>query len=103
MHHVDQFLANYGYLAIFGLLMLGIVGPLIPDETILVLAGISIHRGQMQPLITLAAAIAGSLCGMTLSYVLGRTGVVYALKHIPPLQRFVGSRLPEVHRWFERF
>ena len=43
MHHVDQFLANYGYFALFGLVMLGIVGPLIPDETILIFAGIAVH------------------------------------------------------------
>jgi membrane protein DedA with SNARE-associated domain len=103
MHHIDQFLATYGYFAVFGLLMLGIVGPLIPDETILVLAGIAIRRGEMNPLITFAVATAGSLCGITLSYILGRTGVVYALRHIPPLQRHVGNHLPEAHRWFERF
>jgi membrane protein DedA with SNARE-associated domain len=103
MHLVDQFLASYGYFAVFGLLMLGIVGPLIPDETILVLAGIAIHRGQMNPLVTFAVATAGSLCGITLSYLLGRNGVVCALRHFPPLQRHVGKYLPEAHRWFESF
>jgi len=38
LEHIDLFLAHYGYFAIFALLMLGIVGPLIPDETILVLS-----------------------------------------------------------------
>ena len=103
MHHVDQFLANYGYFAVFGLLMLGIVGPLIPDETILVFAGIAIHRGEMHPVTTFCVASAGSVCGITLSYVLGRTGVVYALKHVPPLQRHVATHLPEAQKWFERF
>lgn len=103
MHHVDQFLASYGYFAVFGLLMLGIVGPLIPDETILVLAGIAIHRGQMNPLITFAVALAGSLCGITLSYALGRKGVIYALRHVPVFERHVGKCLPQVHKWFERF
>lgn len=103
MSHVDQFLANYGYFALFGLLMLGIVGPLIPDETILVFAGIAIHRGQMQPVLALFFAVAGSFCGITLSYILGRTGVVYALERSPMLQKHVCSRLPEVERWFERF
>jgi len=103
MHHVDQFLASYGYFAVFSLLMLGIVGPLIPDETILVLAGIAIHRGQMNPLLTFLVATAGSLCGITLSYVLGRTGVVYALHHVPVLERHVAKYLPKAHQWFERF
>ena len=29
--------------------------------------------------------------------------MVYALRHIPLLQRHIGSHLPEAHRWFERF
>lgn len=103
MHHIDQFLAHYGYFALFGLLMLGIVGPLIPDETILVLAGIAIHRGEMSFIPALLCGIGGSLCGITLSYLLGRTGVVYAVKHYPWLNKHVGAHLPEAERWFERF
>jgi membrane protein DedA with SNARE-associated domain len=103
VHHFDQFLANYGYFALFGLLMLGIVGPLIPDETILVFAGVAIHRGQMDWTPALLSGIAGSICGITLSYILGRTGVIYAVRHVPWLDRHVGSHLPEAHRWFERF
>lgn len=100
---IGPFLAHYGCFAVFGLLMLGIVGPLIPDETILVFAGIAIHRGQMDPAATFGAAFAGSLCGITVSYMLGRTGVVYALRHLPPLQRRVATHLPEAQRWFERY
>ena len=36
MPRAAELVARYGYVAIFCLLMLGIVGPLIPDETILV-------------------------------------------------------------------
>jgi membrane protein DedA with SNARE-associated domain len=100
---IDQFLAHYGYFALFGLLMLGIVGPLIPDETILVFAGISIHRGQMEWTPALLSGMAGSLCGITLSYILGRTGVVYAIRHYRWLDRWVGRHIPEAQRWFERF
>ncbi len=100
---IGHFLEHYGVFAVFGLLMLGIVGPLIPDETILVFAGIAIHRGEMALVPTVAAAFAGSLSGITLSYLLGRTGVVYALKHVPLLDRHVGRHLPEAQEWFERF
>ena len=103
MHHIDQFLASYGYFALFGLLMLGIVGPLIPDETILVLAGIAIHRGEMRWVPALLCGIGGSIFGITLSYILGRTGVVYAVRHVRWLDRYVGSRLPHAQRWFGRF
>jgi membrane protein DedA with SNARE-associated domain len=103
VQHIDLFLAHYGYFAIFGLLMLGIVGPLIPDETILVLSGIAVHRGQLLPAATIAAGVAGSLCGITVSYVLGRTGAIYALERFEPLRRWVARHLPQVERWFERY
>src|SRR5665213_1294560 len=85
--HIAAFLAHYGYFAIFGLLTLGIVGPWIPDETILVLAGLAVHRGELQLETTISVAFAGSLCGISLSYVLGRTGAIYALERFEPLQR----------------
>lgn len=103
MEHIDLFLAHYGYIAIFALLMLGIVGPLIPDETILVLSGIAVHRGELQPAATVVTAFAGSLCGITVSYVLGRTGAIYALKRFAPLNRWIGRHLPEVEKWFQRY
>ena len=103
MEHVDQFLAHYGYFAIFGLLILGIVGPLIPDETILVLAGAAVHAGKLQMVPAIAAGFLGSLCGITLSYLLGRTGAVYVLERFGPFQRHVGKHLPVVHMWFEKY
>jgi membrane protein DedA with SNARE-associated domain len=103
LEHIDYFLANYGYFAIFGLLMLGIVGPLIPDDTILVLSGIAVHNGQLNLLTTIAVAYAGSLCGITLSYALGRSGTVYVLTRIRPVERWICQYLPQVERWFERY
>jgi membrane protein DedA with SNARE-associated domain len=103
VEHVDQFLIHYGYFAIFGLLMLGIVGPLIPDETILVLAGAAVHSGRLAMVPAIAAGFLGSMCGITVSYVLGRTGAVVVLEKFGPFQRHVGQHMPKVHEWFERY
>jgi membrane protein DedA with SNARE-associated domain len=103
VENIDLFLAHYGYFAIFGLLVLGIVGPLIPDETILVLSGIAVHRGQLALANTIAVAFAGSMCGITVSYLLGRTGVIYVLERFAPLNRWVTRHLPQVEGWFQRY
>jgi membrane protein DedA with SNARE-associated domain len=103
VEYLDHFLASYGYFAIFFLLMLGIVGPLIPDDTILVLSGIAVHRGQLHLGATIAVAYAGSVCGITLSYTLGRTGAIYMLERFPPVERWVNRHLPQVQKWFERY
>jgi membrane protein DedA with SNARE-associated domain len=103
VQHIDLFIAHYGYFAIFGLLMLGIVGPLIPDETILVLAGVAVHRGELELYASIACAFCGSLCGITVSYLLGRTGAVYALERFGPLHTWTRRHLPQVEAWFERY
>jgi membrane protein DedA with SNARE-associated domain len=97
MSWVEHLLAEYGYLAIFLLLCAGIVGPLIPDETILVLAGILIRRHTLSALPAALCACAGSLCGITVSYELGRRGVVYALR------KLAGSHMQQAHDWFEKY
>ena len=97
MNWAEQFLAHYGYAAIFLLLCAGIVGPLIPDETILVLAGVLIHRGTLSALPAGLCACAGSLCGITVSYYLGRRGVAFALR------RLAGPHMQQAHQWFEKY
>jgi membrane protein DedA with SNARE-associated domain len=103
VEHVSQFISQYGYFAIFGLLMLGIVGPLIPDDTILVLSGIAAHEGRLEPGMTIGVAFAGSVCGITMSYLVGRTGAIFALRRIRLLDRWIGDHLPRVERWFEQY
>ena len=103
MEHLETFLASYGYFAIFGLLMLGIVGPLIPDDTILVLSGFAAHAGKLDLVTTIAVAYAGSLCGITLSYVLGRAGALRLVERWPFAYRWIGSHLPKVEHWFARY
>ncbi len=65
---MEQWIAQYGYLGIFSLLVLGIVGLPVPDETLLTLAGYLVYRGQLLLIPTVLAALLGSLCGITLSY-----------------------------------
>lgn len=103
MEHVSQFISQYGYFAIFALLMLGIVGPLIPDDTILVLSGIAAHEGRLEPGMTVGVAFAGSVCGITVSYLIGRTGAIFALRRIRILDKRIGDYLPRVERWFEQY
>src|SRR5580698_9049584 len=87
MTRAADLVARYGYVAIFCLLMLGIVGPLIPDETILVFAGILVREGRLDYAAVLAAAYAGSLCGITMSYLVGRQGLLYLFEKIPHFRK----------------
>jgi len=103
MTEIDQFLQQYGYFAIFGLLMLGIVGPLIPDETILVISGVFVHRGQLQFFPAVLVACAGSMCGITMSYGVGLYVFGWLERRSKAVSRFAANHLARAEQWFLRF
>ena len=70
---VLAWIAQYGYLAIFSLLVLGIVGLPVPDETLLTFTGYLVFQGHLSLPLAFLSGFAGSACGITLSYILGRT------------------------------
>ena len=70
---VLQWIGQYGYIAIFSLLVLGIVGLPVPDETLLTFTGYLVFQGHLSLGLAFLSCFAGSACGITLSYILGRT------------------------------
>src|ERR1700680_3968334 len=71
-HLVAQWITTYGSLALFGLLVLGVFGAPVPDETLLVIAGALVGKHQLGAGATYSAAFLGSAVGITLSYIVGR-------------------------------
>jgi membrane protein DedA with SNARE-associated domain len=95
-------LTQYGGFALFALLALGIFGLPIPDETIMVLAGYLIMKGQLNATVTIVSCLLGSLSGITLSYALGRVAGSYIAKKIGHWIGLTDERLARVKAWFER-
>jgi membrane protein DedA with SNARE-associated domain len=95
-------ITQYGYVAIFSLLMFGIVGLPVPDETLLTFTGYLVFKGHLSPILSFATALAGSVCGITLSYTLGR---VFGIKLIHRYGRYLRIReehIDKAHAWFKR-
>ncbi len=99
---VFQWVTTYGYVALFSLLMLGIVGIPFPEETLLVFSGYLISRGSMHPVGAFAAAVCGSWCGISLSYYIGRTLGHGAVHKFGRYIRMDDAKLAKVHEWFDR-
>lgn len=105
MHAAHNFLpwiTQYGSFALFILLALGIFALPIPDETLMVVAGLLVAKGKLSLFPTLIAAIAGGACGITLSYLVGRTAGSYLVRKYG---RYIGishNKLTYAHNWFER-
>jgi membrane protein DedA with SNARE-associated domain len=96
-------LTNYGSFVLFVLLVLGIIAFPVPEETIMVLAGILIRNGTLIPHPTLFAIYAGSIFGITTSYLLGRTAGTYFIRRYGGWVGITEEHLARAHRWFERF
>lgn len=71
METILVWIHNYEYLCIVMLLMLGIIGLPIPDETLLLFVGYLSFNGELSLPISLLSAMLGSVCGITISYGLG--------------------------------
>jgi membrane protein DedA with SNARE-associated domain len=99
---IFAWITRYGYLAIFVLLIFGIVGLPVPDETLLTFTGYLIYRSELSMPLAFAAAVAGSASGMTISYALGRSFGLALLHRFGKHVHLTPERLARAHAWFER-
>lgn len=109
MDFLDQYeslafwLQNYGSLALFILLALGIVALPIPEETLLVFTGLLLSKGKLHFSTTIFSAFLGSMTGITTSYMIGRTLGKYALLHYFGWAGITEAKLHQAHDWFEKY
>jgi len=99
---VLAWISHYGYLAIFFLLVFGIVGLPIPDETLLTFTGYLLYQRRLSPPLAFACAFAGSASGITISYELGRVFGHTLLARYGKYIHLTPARLARAHAWFER-
>jgi membrane protein DedA with SNARE-associated domain len=102
MDSLLTWLSHYGYAGLFLLLVLGIVGLPVPDETLLVFSGYLISKGRLHPALTFLAGFCGSVCGISISYLIGK-GLGY--RFVQRYGRYVHltpRRIDDVNRWFHR-
>jgi membrane protein DedA with SNARE-associated domain len=95
-------ITEYEYAALFALLMLGIVGLPVPDETLLVFAGYLVFKQQLTFAPAALAAFLGSACGITLSYWIGRTLSGWLASWLERRLGLSGQRFEAVRQWYQR-
>jgi membrane protein DedA with SNARE-associated domain len=102
MNSLLEWLSHYGYAGLFLLLVLGIVGLPVPDETLLVFSGYLISKGRLHPALTFFSGLCGSVTGISVSYLIGR-GFGYGF--VQRYGRYVHlspERIEFVNQWFHR-
>jgi len=99
---VVSWLADYGAPLLFVLLAVGVVGLPVPDETLLVVAGVLIGQGRLHAVATTAAAVGGAMAGITASFALGRFAGLTLILRYGSWLHVDAAVLTRVENWFER-
>ncbi len=95
---------SYGYIALFGLLAVGIVGIPIPDEILMTTVGsLTTIDGPLSFGKSLLASFAGTMVGMTVSYYLGNTVGKPFLYKYGKWVKLTPERLDLVESWFKKY
>ena len=100
---LSLWLTNYGSIVLFFLLAVGIIALPVPEETLMVMAGVFMHQGKLAIETTVIAALFGSLTGITVSYILGKTAGCFLVRKYGSWVGLTPKRWQKAHMWFERF
>ena len=93
---------QYGYLALFFLLWLGIIGMPIPDEVVVMTAGFMAALGILHPLPAFFITYAGVIFGLSIGYVLGKVIGIPSLKYLEG-KKNMSKYTNQANQLFERF
>ncbi len=72
MPDLTPFITEWGYAAIFVIVILGNVGLPVPEETVLTVSGYLVWRGHLEAVPVVLTAIASAVLGDNIAYWLGR-------------------------------
>ncbi len=102
MEFVTYFVTNYGYLAIFLLLLPGAFGLPIPDELLLTFIGYLALRGELRLIPAMAVAVSGGVLGVTLDYWVGRVVGARLIGESGTFFRLRPDKFKSLQEWLRR-
>jgi len=101
LHISVIWILKYGSVILFLLLALGIFGFPIPNETLLFMSGWLIAQGKLYAPAVIIAAIAGSICGITVSYWLGSATGPWLIRKYGSKLHITEQKVNRTKRWFQ--
>jgi undecaprenyl-diphosphatase len=98
--HLDpsQWIADYGYVAVFLIVFMETAGVPLPGEITLILSGVAAHNGTLDLVPLIAIGSLAAILGDNVGYLIGRYGgrrIVLRLAHLGHVDSMLG--------WGERF
>ncbi len=101
---IVEIISQHGYLALYILLVIGIIGLPLPDETLMTFVGsLTAEGGMLKYGTTLVISYCGAMTGMLVSYLLGyRIGQPF-LYRFGKWVMLTPARLDKAEGWFHRY
>jgi membrane protein DedA with SNARE-associated domain len=103
MLDIGTLVQQYGYIGIFLLLILGIVGLPIPDEVLLTYIGYNVYLGRMSLVASILVSICGTCIGITVSYQLGKMLGLPFLERFGPKLKISKRKLETTQQLFTKY
>lgn len=95
-----DFIEQYGYIGLYIILVISILGLPTPDESLMTFVGFLSFSGQLNTVLAILVAASGGITGITIAYFLGR---FFEIRVLAYLNKHVGSeRLEKVLKWYRR-
>ena len=104
-HALEQFLVDYGYFAIFLLMLVEEAGvPLpLPNEVALMYVGYLSSQGQLDPNLAGLSATAGAACGSAILYTLALKGGRRLIHRFGRFIHVTDARIDQAERWVAKY
>ena len=103
MDMVKELITGYGYIAIYGLLALGIIGLPVPDEIMMTFVGYLTSISVLNLEEALLVSFLGSITGMVVSYFVGKKVGKPFLRKYGKWLRMTPERLNRLEAWFNKY
>jgi len=84
-------------------MVLGIIGLPIPDETILIFAGYLVSRHNLELIPTIIFSFLGSISGISISFILGRTLGLKVLNSLIKFVRIKQKKMGKTKKWLDSY
>lgn len=100
---IKDWILQYGYAALFGLLAVGIIGLPVPDEILMTFVGYLISIGWFSYAAAVAVCFMGSMTGMMVSFFLGKKVGKPLLFKYGKWIKLTPNRVGKAEDWFQRY
>ncbi|UOF91933.1 DedA family protein [Fodinisporobacter ferrooxydans] len=101
-HIIIGIISTYGYIGLFLLLTLGIVGIPVPDEVLLMFSGFMVSKGELNYLGILFGAFCGTSVGISLSFYIGHAVGMPLIHRYGSKVGITEEKIRRVEEWFHK-